>query len=223
MMRRNQIAGAVVALTTISLLGCGAQTGAQDTFEPPARLSAPRLAPFDESELTREQLIAMGTDPDNPDVRPRMNLFRTMMHNVELMDHWRPFGDYVNASDSISARDKELLIMRLAWLYYSEYEWGAHYNVALGAGLTEEQIEQTKAGPDSPIWDDFDRAWLRAADELYEHAFITDANWEVLRTRYSESQLMHMFATVAHYHLVAMMTNTLGIERDAFLGQGFDD
>ena len=218
---------ACCVFTAIALVGCapqadGQQLDEQRAFEAPTRLSAPRLAPYQQSELTREHLIAMGTDPDNPDVRPRMNLFRTMMHNTELMDHWRPFGDYVNASDSISARDKELLIMRLAWLYFSEYEWGAHYNVALGVGLSEEQIEQTKVGPQSPVWDDFDRAWLSAADELYEQAFVSDANWEVLKTRYSESELMHMFATVAHYHLVAMLTNTLGIERDAFLGPGFE-
>ena len=202
---------------------CVAQTeAASDSAAVPYRLSEPRLAPYREEDLTREHLIAMGTNPDNPDARPRMNLFRTMMHNAELMDHWRPFGDYVNASDSISARDKELLIMRLAWLYYSEYEWGAHYNAALAAGLTPEQLEQAKVGPDSEVWNDFDRAWLRAAEELVEDSFISDSNWDILKTRYSEAQLMHMFATVAHYHLVAMLTNTLGIERDSFLGQGFD-
>jgi 4-carboxymuconolactone decarboxylase len=209
-------------LMVAGLAGCTPEVSvAPEVFAAPTRLSAPRLAPFEEDDLTREHLLAMGTDPDNPDGRPRMNLFRTMMHNAELMDHWRHFGDYVNASDSISARDKELLIMRLAWIYYSEYEWGAHYNTAINVGLTAEQIEQTKVGPESELWDEFDRAWLRAAGELVEDAFVSDDTWNVLTTRYNESQLMHMFATVAHYHLVAMLTNTLGIQRDAFLERGF--
>ena len=192
-----------------------------EAFAPPTRLTEPRLAALREEDLTREHLIAMGTDPDNPDGRPRMNLFRTMMHNTDLLDRWRVFGDYVNADDTISSRDKELLIMRLAWLYYSEYEWGAHYDAAINSGLTAEQIEQVKVGPESEIWDEFDRAWLSAADELVDSAFISDANWAVLTGRYTQPELMMMFATVAHYHLVAMLTNSLGIERDEFRGRGF--
>ena len=216
------VRGVCVSLALAFLTGCapGIDTGSE-AFVPPTRLSEPRLAPLREEDLTREHLIAMGTDPDNPDTRARMNLFRTMMHNTDLINRWRVFGDYVNADDTISSRDKELLIMRLAWLYYSEYEWGAHYDAAIDAGLTEDQIEQVKVGPESEIWDDFDRAWLRAADELVESAFISDANWTVLTERYTQPELMMLFATVAHYHLVAMLTNSLGIERDEFRGQGF--
>ena len=214
--------GVCVSLALAFLAGCApGNDTASEAFVPPTRLSEPRLAPLREEDLTREHLIAMGTDPDNPDGRPRMNLFRTMMHNTDLMNRWRVFGDYVNADDTISSRDKELLIMRLAWLYYSEYEWGAHYDAAIDAGLTADQIEQVKVGPESEIWDDFDRAWLRAADEFVDSAFISDANWAVLTERYTQSELMMLFATVAHYHPVAMMTNSLGIARDEFRGRGF--
>ena len=217
-----RLRGLCLSLALAVLAGCAPVTDTDSVaFVAPTRLSEPRLAPVEEQDLTREHLIAMGTDPDNPDGRRRMNLFRTMMHNTDLMSRWRVFGDYVNADDTISSRDKELLIMRLAWLYYSEYEWGAHYDAAINAGLTAEQIEQTKVGPESEIWDDFDRAWLRAADELVESAFISDANWAVLTERYTQSELMMLFATVAHYHLVAMMTNSLGIARDEFRGRGF--
>lgn len=216
------VRGVCVSLALAYLAGCApGNDTTSEAFVPPTRLSEPRLAPLREEDLTREHLIAMGTDPDNPDGRPRMNLFRTMMHNTDLMNRWRVFGDYVNADDTISSRDKELLIMRLAWLYYSEYEWGAHYDAAIDAGLTAEQIEQVKVGPESEIWGDFDRAWLRAADELVQSAFVSDANWAVLTERYTQPELMMLFATVAHYHLVAMLTNSLGIARDEFRGRGF--
>ena len=215
--------GLCAALALAVLAGCAPDndTVSAAAFVPPTRLSEPRLAPLREEDLTREHLVAMGTDPDNPDGRPRMNLFRTMMHNTDLMNRWRVFGDYVNADDTISSRDKELLIMRLAWLYYSEYEWGAHYDAAINAGLSAEQIEQVKVGPESAIWNEFDRAWLSAADELVDSAFISDGNWAVITERYTQPELMMMFATVAHYHLVAMLTNSLGIERDEFRGRGF--
>ena len=50
--------------------------------------------------------------------------------------------------------------------------------------LAGERIEQVKAGPDHPAWSDFDRALLRAADELHDDSCISDATWAELRAAY---------------------------------------
>lgn len=189
--------------------------------KPPYRLDEPRLALVEPADFTQEGILSLAVDPDVAEGRADLNLFRLMMNNTEFMNNWRYFGDFVNSSPQISNRDRELLIMRMAWLYYAEYEWAIHYNAALNAGLSEAQIQAAKVGADDPIWDEFDQAWLNAADELYESAFISDENWEVLLTRYSESELIVMLAIAAHYHLVAMITNTLGVEVDDRLTNRF--
>ena len=201
-------------ITITALTGCASMVA-------PYRLDEPRLAPVDSADITEEMISSLAVDPEVAAGRVDLNLFRTMMNNTELMNNWRYFGDYVNSSPSISNRDRELLIMRMAWLYYAEYEWAIHYSGALNAGLTEEQIQATKIGPDAAIWNEFDRAWVSATDELYENAFISDENWEVLKTRYSQPDLMVMLAIAAHYHMVAMVTNTLGVEVDSRLTKRF--
>ena len=211
-----------MSLALMALVACTSSESIRGPMvEPPYRLSEPRLALIDTDDVSQEMVLSLAVDPEVAAGRVDLNLFRTMMNNTELMSNWRYFGDFVNSSPQISNRDRELLIMRLGWLYYAEYEWAIHYNGALNAGLTEEQIQATKVGADDPIWNDFDRAWLSAVDELYESAFITDENWEVLQTRYSQPDLMVMLAIAAHYHMVAMVTNTLGVEVDSRLTNRF--
>jgi alkylhydroperoxidase family enzyme len=47
---------------------------------------------------------------------------------------------------SLPARLRELVIMRAAAHVRSRYEWGEHYDFALGAGVTEEELRALAAG-----------------------------------------------------------------------------
>ena len=110
--------------------------------------------------------------------------------------------------------------MRIGWLYQGEYEWAQHYGPARRAGWTETEIEQVKVGPDAQGWSEFDRALLSAADQLVQNAYLEDNIWETLRERYSVKDIMVLITLVTHYHWVAMMTKTLGVELEED-AQGF--
>jgi hypothetical protein len=73
------------------------------------------------------------------------------------------------------------------------------------------------AGPDDPGWSAADATLLRAADELHEHARISQATWEALAERYDERGLIEIPMLVGHYHLLAFALNSLGVELDAGL------
>lgn len=209
-------------LTILGLLGCASSgTNNAGVMNYSTRLTEPRLEPIAIEDATQEQILTLAVDPEAAAGRVNLNLFRTMLNNPEFMGNWRYFGDYVNSTPSISNRDRELLIMRLGWLYYAEYEWAIHYNQAINNGLSPAQIEAVKVGAEHESWDSFDRAWLRAADSLVKEAFISDTDWAVLTQRYSETDLIVMLGIAAHYHLVAMITNTLGVPVDSNLTNRF--
>ena len=73
-----------------------------------------------------------------------VNIFATLVRHPRLFRHWLPFGGAL-LTGSLPARDRELLILRTAWLCRSEYEWGQHVRLALGVGLSEEEIERVPA------------------------------------------------------------------------------
>jgi 4-carboxymuconolactone decarboxylase len=60
----------------------------------------------------------------------------------------------------ISARDRELVILRAGYNWKAGYEWAQHKRIGLDCGLTEEEIERIKAGPDAPGWSANDKALL---------------------------------------------------------------
>ncbi|MEY2451014.1 MAG: hypothetical protein QOD92_588 [Acidimicrobiaceae bacterium] len=132
-----------------------------------------------------------------------------------------PFGGKL-LSGKLPSRERELLILRTGWRCQSVYEWGQHVIIGRAAGVTDDEIERLKAGPDAPGWDPFDAALVRAADELHDDACITDATWATLSARYDVAQLTEVPMVVGQYHLVSFTLNSLGVQREPGV-PGFDE
>ena len=113
------------------------------------------------------------------------------------------------------------MILRTGWRCQAEYEWGQHVQIGTKAGLTDDEIERIKTGPDDPGWGPLDALLLRAADELHDDSCISDATWAELTTHYDERQLIEIPMVVGHYHLVSFCLNTLGVQREPGVS-GFD-
>jgi alkylhydroperoxidase family enzyme len=128
---------------------------------------------------------------------PTVNIFATLVRHPGLFARWLPFGGKLLAGN-LPARERELLVLRTGWLGRT-------------AGLTDTEIERVAAGPDAEGWDRFDAVVLRAADELHDDSFITDATWAALAERYDEAQLVEVPMLVGHYHLVSFTLNSLGV------------
>jgi 4-carboxymuconolactone decarboxylase len=139
------------------------------------------------------------------------NIFGTLVRHRGLFRRWLPFGGKL-LSGRIPARDRELVILRTAWLCQSNYEWGQHVLISQSLGLPDEEIARVPIGADVDGWSSFDRALLRATDELHNDACISDETWAALSTQYDEKQLIELPMLVGHYHLVAYTLNSLGVQ-----------
>ena len=118
----------------------------------------------------------------------------------------------------MSARDREILILRLGRLCGAEYEWSQHVPFAERAGLSTEEIRGIAAGADDPVWsDEHERALIRAADQLHRDTMLDDDTWNALSQRYTTQQLMDTVFTVGQYRLVSVALNTLCIQLDEYL------
>lgn len=113
---------------------------------------------------------------------------------------------------TIPLRDKELLILRTAWLSRGDYVWGRHNLMGQDAGLTEEEVARVTGGPDAAGWSDFDAVLLRAADELHTSRFISQTTWDALGERYTQDQLVEVVLIIGNYTQLTMFQNTLGVQ-----------
>ena len=170
-------------------------------------MAEPRIAPLPGDSWDDETRALIGRG------RP-LNIFATLAHHPKLMKRWMVFGNHVLAKSTLSARKRELLILRTGWNCRAPYEWGQHVAIARSVGVTDEEVGRVAAGPDAPGWDPFEAVLMRAADELHTDQSLSDATYAALAERYDEQQVLDLVFTVGQYHLVSMALNSLRVQRD---------
>jgi 4-carboxymuconolactone decarboxylase len=204
-------------LIVMTLAGCNA--GSQKS-QKPFRLEQPRLAPLTESQWDEKQ-TGLLTPYERSDGSV-LNVLTTISRHPGLFERFMPFVLYVLQEQTLPARDREMLILRIGWLNQAKYEFGQHTLGGKRAGLTEDEILRITKGPDDPGWNDIDAALIRAADELYHDAIISDSTWNTLSERYDEKQLMDVVFTVGLYNLVCWALNSFGVQLEEGI-PGFPD
>ena len=181
------------------------------------KLATPRLDPIQPEEWTDEIKKILQPNVEKGTV---FNIFKTLSHHPDLFRRWLVFGNHVLFKSTLPPRERELIILRIGWLCEAEYEWAQHVLIGKEAGLTAEEIDRIKAGPNARGWSEADKLLLQATDELRKDAFITDATWNGLCQHFDTKQLMDVVFAVGQYNLVSMALNTLGVQLDDGL-EGF--
>ena len=180
--------------------------------------TGPRIPPLDPDEWTDEQRDRLHRAYAKGSF---YNLAGTLARHPEASSRiGRVTGHVLGPTSTLSPRQRELLILRTAWLCCAEYEWAQHRLLGLQAGMTEAEVERCKAGSCDRDWEQQDALLLRAAEELHDSQRIADGTWEALAEHCSEQQLMDVVFTVGQYTLVAMAMNSFGVALDEGL-QGF--
>jgi alkylhydroperoxidase family enzyme len=188
----------------------GGCSSGQKRSEKSFRLEKPRIAPLEESEWSERQRELLG--PYRRSDGSVLNVLTTIVRNPVLFERFMPFVLYVLEEQALPARDREMLILRIGWLNQAKYEIGKHTLSGQQAGLTDGEILRITEGPDDPGWKDFDAALLRAADELYHDAIISDVTWDTLSQHYDEKQLMDLVFTIGQYNMVCWALNSFGVQ-----------
>ena len=167
----------------------------------------PPTTASDRDERT-EELLAAFRRADGTD----LNIFATLAHHPKLLKRWSAFGGTLLFGGVLPGRDRELLILRTAWLCKAEYEWGQHVLIGRDAGITDEEIERIPGDEVSGEWGPREQALLSAADELHRDSVISDDTWKLLADGYDYQQLIEICMVVGQYHMVAFTLNSLGVE-----------
>jgi len=177
------------------------------------RLQVPRiraLAPEEWSDEAKDALAPIG----GPGALPTLNIFRTLANHPKLAKRWMVFANHILSKNTLAPREREILILRIGWLCRAEYEWGQHVVIGKREGLSDDEIRRIGVGPDAPGWSELDRALLRATDELWDDAMVSDATWRELARFLNSEQLMDVVFTVGQYNLVSMALNSFGVQLD---------
>ncbi|HSV45679.1 MAG TPA: hypothetical protein VLJ58_07810 [Ramlibacter sp.] len=169
-------------------------------------MATPRIAPLSPHEWSEEEQVRLA--PAFEAAR-RYNISATLARHPAAYEKFVAWTRHFLDEDScaLSARERELLILRTTWLCRAPYPWAQHVAIAQEEQLLSMQdIALVKQGPEAEL--------LRAADELHRDFLVSDATWGRLARHYDTRQLMDVVFTCGHYTLVAMATRSFGIELD---------
>jgi 4-carboxymuconolactone decarboxylase len=139
---------------------------------------------------------------------------RTMAKHPELLKRQMEMGTTM-FTGTISARERELTILRVGWLCRAPYEWGQHVAIGQRYGVSREEIERVTRGSSAPGWSEHEAAILRGVEELIGDQAISDATWETLARTWSEAQLLEFPMMVGMYVATAYIQNSVRVRMEA--------
>lgn len=132
-----------------------------------------------------------------------------LVRHAELYKaHLEVAKKYLSECD-LDIRDRELAILRIAWLSQAPFEWGAHVKIARRNGVAAEEIERVIEGSSAPGWSKKDRAIVRAMEELHVASMISDETWSDLEEHYNDRKLIELIILAGQYKTVAYYQNCL--------------
>jgi len=169
----------------------------------PESCRADILAFFDRVALADSARMPVVEVEDFPEYVP------TMMHNAALFERHTAVGLYFLSESTLSPRERELAVLRIAWLCQAPYEWGEHVHIARRIGLDGNDIERVIIGSTAAGWSELDRAIVAGVEELHTNAAISDATWAVLAQHWSKAQLIEFPLLVGVYQSTAYLQNSL--------------
>jgi 4-carboxymuconolactone decarboxylase len=143
-----------------------------------------------------------------------LNILGTLAHHTALARAYHAFNGHVLFATTLSERQRELLVLRVAAVRRAEYEWRQHAVLAGDVGIGEAELQAVAEGPDAAGWEPLEAAMLRAVDELVAGATVSDETWTTLAESLTTQQLMDLVFTVGAYDLLAMVFGAFGIELD---------
>lgn len=185
---------------------------------------SPRLPPLPPGEWPAEMGDALSALlpattrhplPQRRDDRPKgLNILGLLAHHPELARAYHTLNGHLLFATSLSIRQREILILRVGARRDAEYEWLQHKVIGLDNGMTIEEVEASREGPDAGVWSPFEAALVRAVDELLDDACIAEQTYTALSTELDARQLMDLVFTVGAYDVLAMAMRTFGLEVD---------
>jgi AhpD family alkylhydroperoxidase len=174
----------------------------------------PRIPPGDRRQIGPVNAVIVWVLGRATGGRPP-HVFTTLARHRGLFRRWLWFAGALMPGGKLPRRDSELVILRVAHNTDCAYEWGHHERLGRRAGLSAEEVERVRLGPDAPGWTPRRQQLLRACDEMHADGAIGDECWSQLAADLDDRLLIELCMLIGHYEMLAMTLNTLRVQPEA--------
>jgi 4-carboxymuconolactone decarboxylase len=141
---------------------------------------------------------------------PRKSLggpFNAWLRSPELADHLQQVGEYIRFKTSLDHRLNEFAILITAQDWGSQYEWYAHYPLAMKAGLDPKVAAELAEGKRPSGMKEDEAIVYDFSTQLHHKHNVDDATYKTAVTKFGEQGVMDLIAVNGYYDLVSMTLN----------------
>lgn len=182
-------------LVATVLAAAGFAAGAQD-----------RMPPLSTDALTEQQtqaladFVAARGQPTGPWI--------ALLRSPELMKRTRGLSDYLRFESVLPGWLRELVILMTARQWGQNYEWNAHYAIAMDEGLSPAIARAIAEGqrPEGMVAEE--EILYDFCMELQRNHSVSDATYERAVERFGEQGVIEAVSLMGYYSMISMVLNT---------------
>ena len=147
----------------------------------------------------------------NADVNPPL---LTFAHHPRLAGVFSQFNIHLLSTNTLPVKQRQIAIMRTAWICKATYIWSSHLRTSISCGLQPDMYRPIQVGASDPYFTEFERTIIRATEELVNDKKVGDSNWQALSAEWNNQQMLDFLFTVGCYVTVAGVMRSTGVERE---------
>jgi 4-carboxymuconolactone decarboxylase len=182
-------------VVVVVALAAASTAGAQD-----------RMPPLATGELTEQQtqaladFVAARGEPTGPWI--------ALLRSPELMKRTRGVSDYLRFESVVPGWLREFVILMTARQWGQNYEWNAHYAIAMDEGLSPDIARAIAEGrrPDGMVAEE--EILYELCMELQRNHSVSDGTYERAVERFGEQGVVEVVSLMGYYMMISLILNT---------------
>lgn len=143
-----------------------------------------------------------------------LNLYKMLLQSPPVADGWRQLLTAIRQQCTVSARYRELAIMRIAVLNEADYEFAQHVPFALKEGYTEHQLAMLKTVDFRAHFAPLDLQVIDYTDAMTTTIRVPQSVFDALKTSFNDREMVELTATIAAYNMVSRFLEALQLDHD---------
>jgi 4-carboxymuconolactone decarboxylase len=167
--------------------------------------------PREEWTDAAREVFAFWGEPNAWEEGSKTNIMMVMGNHPRLGMVYNNWGKYFLMENSLNTRQLEIVILRVAVLANSAYEWHNHVGYGMNAGLTLDEIAAIRDFPKGAAFNEEETALLQACDELIGNNNLSDETWQALSKTLDKRQMMDLVFTIGHYVMTSWALSAFGV------------
>jgi 4-carboxymuconolactone decarboxylase len=124
------------------------------------------------------------------------------------MTRTRAMGDYLRFKSALPPRLSEFVILLTAREWTQQYEWNAHYPIAVKAGANREVLDAIAEGRSPSGMTEEEAILYDFCRELHHDKAVSDATYDRAIKAFGEQGVVDAIGITGYYTMLAMTLNT---------------